>query len=143
MRTIMALVLAGALAPATAALADEEPQSPRIVVTGEGEAAVAPDMALVNLAVSREAPTAREALSADNEAMDAVLKAMRDAGIAERDLQTSGFAINPRVVYPDQTNGQTVPKTVGYEVVNTLTVRVLNPHHFGGMFRRPFLYQPR
>jgi hypothetical protein len=26
---------------------------------------------------------------------------------------------------------------------NTLTVRVLNPHHFGGMFRRPFLYQPK
>jgi hypothetical protein len=26
---------------------------------------------------------------------------------------------------------------------NTFAVRVYNPHHFGGMFRRPFLYQPR
>ena len=25
---------------------------------------------------------------------------------------------------------------------NTITVRVNNPHHFGGMFRRPFLYTP-
>jgi hypothetical protein len=25
---------------------------------------------------------------------------------------------------------------------NTLTLRVHNPHHFGGMFRRPFVYQP-
>jgi hypothetical protein len=25
---------------------------------------------------------------------------------------------------------------------NTLTVRLHNPHHFGGMFRRPFLYRP-
>ena len=25
---------------------------------------------------------------------------------------------------------------------NTLAVRVNNPHHFGGMFRRPFLYEP-
>lgn len=25
---------------------------------------------------------------------------------------------------------------------NTLTVRLYNPHHFGGMFRRPFLYKP-
>lgn len=25
---------------------------------------------------------------------------------------------------------------------NTITVRVYNPHHFGGMFRRPFLYRP-
>ena len=26
---------------------------------------------------------------------------------------------------------------------NTFAVRVNNPHHFGGMFRRPFLYRPR
>jgi hypothetical protein len=26
--------------------------------------------------------------------------------------------------------------------VNTLAVRIHNPHHFGGMFRRPFLYRP-
>ncbi|MFO0797384.1 MAG: DUF4838 domain-containing protein [Gemmataceae bacterium] len=26
---------------------------------------------------------------------------------------------------------------------NTFAVRVYNPHHFGGMFRRPFLYLPR
>jgi hypothetical protein len=25
---------------------------------------------------------------------------------------------------------------------NTMAVRVYNPHHFGGMFRRPFLYRP-
>jgi len=25
---------------------------------------------------------------------------------------------------------------------NTITLRGLNPHHFGGMFRRPFLYRP-
>jgi hypothetical protein len=26
---------------------------------------------------------------------------------------------------------------------NTLTLRFHNPHHFGGMFRRPFLYRPK
>ena len=25
---------------------------------------------------------------------------------------------------------------------NTIVVRCHNPHHFGGMFRRPFLYEP-
>jgi hypothetical protein len=24
---------------------------------------------------------------------------------------------------------------------NTITVRCLNPHHFGGMYRRPFIYR--
>jgi len=25
---------------------------------------------------------------------------------------------------------------------NLITLRINNPHHFGGMFRRPFLYAP-
>jgi len=25
---------------------------------------------------------------------------------------------------------------------NTLALRLHNPHHFGGIFRRPFLYEP-
>jgi hypothetical protein len=26
---------------------------------------------------------------------------------------------------------------------NTIAVRLYNPHHFGGMFRRPFVYKPK
>jgi uncharacterized protein YggE len=109
-----------------AALADETPR-PRIVVTGEGQAASAPDMALVSMVVLQEKPTAREALTANNEAMAKVLDAMKKAGIAERDLQTSGFNIEPRYVYPDNkdnTQPPEAPKIVGYAVSNSLTVRV-------------------
>jgi len=109
-----------------AALADETPR-PRIVVTGEGQAASAPDMAIVSMVVLQEKPTAREALTANNEAMAKVLDAMKKAGIAERDLQTSGFNIEPRYVYPDNkdnTQPPEAPKIVGYAVSNSLTVRV-------------------
>jgi len=109
-----------------AALADETPR-PRIVVTGEGEAAAAPDMAIISMVVLQEKPTAREALTANNEAMAKVLDAMKKAGIAERDLQTSGFSIDPRYVYPDNkdnTQPPEAPKIVGYAVSNSLTVRV-------------------
>ncbi|WP_271894833.1 SIMPL domain-containing protein [Candidatus Phyllobacterium onerii] len=109
-----------------AALADETPR-PRIAVTGEGQAALAPDMALVSMVVLQEKPTAREALTANNEAMAKVLDAMKKAGIAERDLQTSGFNIEPRYVYPDNkdnTQPPEAPKIVGYAVSNSLTVRV-------------------
>lgn len=109
-----------------AALADETPR-PRIVVTGEGQAASAPDMAIISLVVLQEKPTAREALTANNEAMAKVLDAMKKAGIAERDLQTSGFNIEPRYVYPDNkdnTQPPEAPKIVGYAVSNSLTVRV-------------------
>ncbi|MBB3233547.1 SIMPL domain-containing protein [Phyllobacterium endophyticum] len=108
------------------ALADEAPR-PRIVVTGEGEAAAAPDMAIVSMVVLQEKPTAREALSANNQAMAKVLDAMKKSGVADRDLQTSGFNIEPRYVYPDNkdnTQPPEAPKIVGYAVSNSLTVRV-------------------
>jgi uncharacterized protein len=109
-----------------AALADEAPR-PRITVTGEGQAAAAPDTAVLSLVVLKEKPTAREALTANNEAMAKVLDAMKKAGIAERDLQTSGFSIDPRYVYPenkDNPQPPQAPKIVGYAVSNSLTVRV-------------------
>lgn len=96
----------------------------RITVTGEGEMNVAPDMALLNLSVLREAETARDALTQNNEAMDKVLSAMKEAGVEPRDLQTGGFNIQPRYIYPDDKNGLTQPKISGYSVSNTLSVRV-------------------
>jgi uncharacterized protein YggE len=112
--------------PLAARAADETPK-PRITVTGEGEAAAAPDTAIISLVVMEEKPTAREALTANNEAMAKVLDGMKKAGIADRDLQTSGFSIDPRYVYPDNkdnTQPPQAPKIVGYAVSNSLTVRV-------------------
>ena len=118
------LALAAAIALPAAALADDAAPPPRIVVTGEGEAAVSPDMAIVTLTVMREAVTAREALTASNQAMAAVIDAMKEAGIAERDLQTSGFGIHPRYVYPANDGQPQEPRIQAYQVMNTLTVRV-------------------
>ena len=121
-RQFAALVTAILLVPVPAALATEEAQ-PQVTVTGEGEVSVAPDMAILQLTVSREADTAREALDANSQAMADVLVAMREDGVAERDLQTSSFTIQPRYVYPQPRNEQP-PRIVGYTVRNSLTVRV-------------------
>jgi uncharacterized protein len=117
----LAALAANAALPARAA---EEP-SPRIMVSGEGEAAAAPDMALVSLTVLREADTARAALDANNKAMADVLAAMKTFGIAEKDLQTSGFSIQPRYLYANPDKGENFePKITGYSVFNTLGVRI-------------------
>jgi uncharacterized protein len=113
-----------ALSLAPPARAAEEP-TPRIIVSGEGEAAAAPDMAVISLTVLREAETARAALDANSKAMAEVLAAMKAAGIADKDLQTAGFSIQPRYVYPDQNQQEPQqPKIVGYSVVNTLSLRI-------------------
>jgi uncharacterized protein YggE len=120
---MMALGLAAMMAlPAVAAAA--EPIQPRIVVTGEGEATVAPDMAILSLSVMREAKTAREALDANNAAMAEVIEAVKQFGIADRDVQTAGLQIMPRYNYTNKPDGTQDAELVAYQVVNTLTVRV-------------------
>ncbi len=99
---------------------------PTISVQATGTSSVEPDIATVQLTVLREAKTARAALSANTEAMQQVLDAMKAAGIAEKDLQTSNFSIQPQWFYPRQkTNGQQdEPRITGYQVSNALTVRI-------------------
>lgn len=122
-KTLFALALAAAVAlPAAAHAADQAPR--RIVVLGEGEAAVKPDMAILTLTVMREALTAREALDANNKAMAEVVAAMKASGIADRDLQTAGVQINPRYDYTNKPDGTQEAKLAAYQVSNTLTVRV-------------------
>ena len=107
-------------------MASDNESFPRIHVTGEGRAEIAPDMAILGLTVMREAKTARKALDANSDAMAKVLAELQSVGIAERDLQTSNFSIQPRYVYPNSTSsGERKPRQiVGYTVRNSLTVRV-------------------
>jgi uncharacterized protein YggE len=91
--------------------ADDVGQEPRILVTGQGRADVAPDMAILSLMVTREADTARAALDSNSSALEDVIAALISEGIEERDIQTSNFSIQPmysrprpRPNSPDQTH---------------------------------------
>ncbi|MBY5640944.1 SIMPL domain-containing protein [Rhizobium leguminosarum] len=123
---LMTALLALPLAAAAPAFAQEaKPREPVISVTGDGESSVAPDMAVVNLAVVKQAKTAREALDENNKAMNDVLTALKSGGIVERDLQTSGFSIQPQYNYPQPVDGQQQqPQLIGYQTINSVTVRL-------------------
>ncbi|HUH49580.1 MAG TPA: SIMPL domain-containing protein [Mycoplana sp.] len=126
------VALSAAVAAAIAALAsaptlaqEARPREPVITVTGEGHSDVAPDMAIVDLGVVKDGKTAREALDANNKAMAEVMKALKDAGIAERDLQTSGFTISPQYHFPQNENGENKPPVlIGFQVTNMLSLRI-------------------
>src|SRR5690606_18805471 len=81
---------------ATPALADT------ITLSGTGTVRAAPDMATVNTGVTTQAETAREALDANTEAMADLIAALREAGLEDRDIQTSDFSVSPQYVYSDQ-----------------------------------------
>jgi uncharacterized protein YggE len=123
-----------ALPMAAAAADDSTPREAVVMVSGEGQSAAAPDMAVLNLAVVKQAKTAREALDENNKAMAAVLAALKKEGIADRDMQTSGFSVQPQYNYPQSTDGQPKPpELIGYQVSNGLTVRVRDLGELGGL----------
>lgn len=123
------ILLAAIASPASA----EEDKTARIIVTGEGEVSLAPDMAVVGLGVTSQAQTARDALTENNKAMADVIEAMKNAGIDPKDLQTSGFSIQPRYNHhaPGKNEEPKPPSIVGYTVYNNLTVRVRDLSRLG------------
>lgn len=99
-------------------LAEEAPR--QIVVTATGLTQGAPDMATVMLGVSREARTATQAMEAVSAAAASVLVTISDAGIEDRDVQTSSLSLNP--VW-DHGNSRP-PQVRGYIASTSLNVRV-------------------
>ncbi len=113
------LVLATITTPAFS----EESKMPRtITLSGHGEIRSAPDLAVVTSGVMTTAASAREALTANNAAMQALLAALSSAGIEAKDMQTSNFMVSPRYEYA--TDGSRPPKVVGYDVSNNVTVTI-------------------
>ena len=117
---VAAAALAATLAAASPALA-EDTRMPRLIsLSGHGEMRMAPDMAFVTTGVLSQGVTAADALAANTAAMNALFAALTGAGIAEKDVQTSNFFVQPRYNFQD---GK-APELIGYDVSNTVTVIV-------------------
>jgi uncharacterized protein YggE len=109
-------------APA-AAPADADAMIRTISVTGMGEEKGTPDRAHLTAGVLTEGKTAAEALAANSRAMNQVFAALKRAGIAEKNIQTSNFNISPRYSESDGTRPH-IPQIIGYQVSNNVQVTV-------------------
>jgi uncharacterized protein len=98
------------------------PEPPSISVVGSGTASARPDTAEVSAGVVTRAATAAQALAQNNAGMDKVLKAVAALGIADRDVQTTGFNVVPQRRQGKQE--QQPPEIVGYEVSNQVRIKV-------------------
>jgi len=134
MRPIIALIpLLLATAMAQPAFADD---AATISISGTGEVSAAPDTAFINSGVTTQGATAREALDANTKAMNDLMATLKEAGIEPRDIQTSGFSVSPNYVYSDarDANGyQLPPRISGYQVYNTVSVRIRNLDGLGAV----------
>ena len=140
-RFTLALALAALAAPL--AVQAHELSSGPVVAAGntlltlsaEGRSNRTPDLAVFSAGVTSQGKTAGEALSANSADMNKVIAALKRAGIADRDIQTSNLSLNP--IYqpqrpmPDGTVEPAQPKIIGYQVYNTVNVRQRNLAQFG------------
>jgi uncharacterized protein YggE len=137
------LLLAAALAMAgTSAASAQAVSSGPVVAAGnavltvsaDGRSTRTPDLAVFNAGVTTQAKTAGAALTANAERMNAVIAALKQAGIADRDIQTSNLSVNP--VYGQQradANGNVnqEPMIIGYQATNQVEVRQRKIGNYG------------
>jgi uncharacterized protein YggE len=117
------LAALAAFATPVAAADDEHAPERALWLTGHGEVKAKPDMAHITIGVTSEGATAREAQRATTQAIQKVMAALKSAGIAEKDIQTSNFSVSAR--YGDETEVR--QQVIGYTVSNNVdtTVREL------------------
>ena len=89
-------------------------------VSAQAEASRVPDVASLSTGVVTQAADANAALSANAAQMNKVMAAIKAAGIAEKDIQTSGISINPQYKYTDNQP----PTITGYQASNTVSIKV-------------------
>lgn len=99
----------------------------RLDVVATGEVRRAPDLVLVNAGVMTQAPTASAAIQQNAQAMDRVRAALRRAGIADRDIQTSSINLDAQYSYEDRR----APVFTGYRAANQVTVRFRDVRNAG------------
>ena len=106
-----------------------------LTVSAEGKVTRTPDLAMFSAGVVSQGKTASEALAANSADMTRVIAALKRAGIADKDIQTSNLSLNP--VYqqqrslPDGTIDPPQPRIIGYQANNTVSVRQRNLKDFG------------
>jgi uncharacterized protein len=87
----------------------------------------APDMATISAGVVTQARTAKAAMDDNARRMSAAFTALKAAGIADRDLQTSGINLSPQYNYIANQR----PTIKGYEASNRVTVRIRKLENIG------------
>jgi uncharacterized protein YggE len=118
-------VLAAALALPAAALAQAMQTDPAFATTtlslsATGETDATPDQAVITLGVQTRAAGAGAAMAENAHRMNAVIGALRAAGIAEKDIRTSNLSLGAQYDYPQ---GQPAHLN-GYQASNDVTVTV-------------------
>ncbi len=96
-------------------------QQEGVWVSGQGEVMAVPDIATLRLGIAVQAASVAAAQSQATEAMDKVMAALTDNGVAEKDIQTQYFSIRPITKWDKDKEEEIV---VGYRVTNKVNAKI-------------------
>ena len=134
MRTkLFAVALVALLLTSSVAHAQETPAAPPslpgITVVGDGVVQARPNTTSVNLGVQVTATTPAEALAQARQRTERVLQRLRELGVPESDLQTSGLTVNPNFGPGRDPTAQ--PTVTGYNGSANVSVQVADVNRVG------------
>lgn len=111
--------LAGGLNSPKTVYADGAAAQNIVTVEGSGKLSVKPDIAYLSIGTATEAKTAKEAQSTNATKIAALTKLLKETwGIADKDIQTGQFYVQPNYSYNDK-EGQQIK---GYSAQHTLKI---------------------
>lgn len=136
MRALKPLLLALSLSPLALAMTAQAQTAPAYTlpadatilnVSADAEASRVPDIARLSAGVVTQAVDGNTAMRQNAEQMTKVVAAIKAAGIAEKDVQTSGINLSPQYQYKE---GE-APKITGYQASNTVSLKVRDVSRLG------------
>ena len=125
--SLSALALALGLVAYSTLPANAADNSKHITVTGVGTSTVTPDAVRFFASVSVVAKSNKEALASASKSATAVRGALRDNGIATKDIKTSSLTVYPEYNYT-QDRGQ---ELLGYRATQSFTVVIRKADNAG------------
>ncbi|HEY0332601.1 MAG TPA: SIMPL domain-containing protein [Stenotrophomonas sp.] len=99
-------------------------------VSADAESRRVPDVATLSAGVVTQAVDGNTAMRQNAEQMNKVVAAIRGAGIAEKDIQTSGINLSPQYQFKE---GE-APRITGYQASNTVSLKVRDIAKLGKLF---------
>lgn len=117
------LVAQTSCSPSTVETGEPEAGDRTLSVSGSGTVGAQPDQVVVRLGVESMAETAEAALSENSERMQAVIDALREAGVPEEEVQTQTVQLRPQYASLEQEPGQPRQRELlGYMAANVVRV---------------------
>jgi uncharacterized protein len=103
-------------------------QQQGIWVTGEGKVTVTPDIVNITMGVQSQEASVSDAMQKASDAMANIMAVLKTNNIADADIQTQQFSVNPQYSY-DQASGK--QNINGYNVTNTINVKLRDISNVG------------